>query len=305
MTSIITALWPVFALLLLGFWARRSGFPGEGFWTPAERATYYVLFPALLVDRLAQASLGGAAALQLAATVLLWLLAGAALCLLLKPLLRLPAAAYTSFFQGALRFNTYVALAITAALYGDAGIVHAAVITAVMIPLLNLFCVLVFAATAAQRPSPARLLRLLASNPLILACLLGITLAQSGIGLPAAVGSVLELLGRMALPLGLLAVGAGLNLQALRRSGRALWLASLVKLLLMPLLAWLLAYAVGLGASMSAVLLVFAAVPTATSAYILARQLGGDAGLMAAIITAQTLLAMLSLPLLLWLAEMS
>lgn len=305
MTSIITALWPVFALLLLGFWARRSGFPGEGFWTPAERATYYVLFPALLVDRLAQASLGGAAALQLAATVLLWLLAGAALCLLLKPLLRLPAAAYTSFFQGALRFNTYVALAITAALYGDAGIVHAAVITAVMIPLLNLFCVLVFAATAAQRPSPARLLRLLASNPLILACLLGITLAQSGIGLPAAVGSVLELLGRMALPLGLLAVGAGLNLQALRRSGRALWLASLVKLLLMPLLAWLLAYAVGLDASMSAVLLVFAAVPTATSAYILARQLGGDAGLMAAIITAQTLLAMLSLPLLLWLAEMS
>lgn len=304
MQQIITALWPVFALLILGGWARRSGFPGEGFWQPAEKGTYYVLFPALLVERLAQARLGGEASLLLISAVLGLLLVGSLACLVLKPLLRLSSPAYTSFFQGATRFNTYVALAITAALYADAGIVYAAVITAVMVPTLNLLCVLVFAATASKRPSWSQIVRTLLSNPLILACLIGIALGATEVPLPGAVTSVLELLSRMALPLGLLAVGAGLNLRALRTGGRALVASSLVKLLLFPLVALLLAAGLGLDATMTGVLVVFAAVPTATSAYILARQLGGDAELMAAIITAQTLLAMVSLPFMLLALEM-
>ncbi|GAA0789921.1 AEC family transporter [Marinobacterium sediminicola] len=296
MQQIITALWPVFALLMLGAWARRSDFPGEGFWQPAERATYYVLFPALLVERLAQARLGGDASLLLVSAVLGLLLAGTVVCLLSKPLLKLGAASYTSFFQGSMRFNTYVALAITAALFADAGIVYAAVITAVMVPLLNLLCILVFATTASEKPSWRRVIRTLLANPLILACLLGIGLSLLEWPLPEVLTSVLELLSRMALPLGLLAVGAGLNLRALRHGGRALVASSLVKLLLLPLLALSLAGGLGFDTTMTGVLVVFASVPTATSAYILARQLGGDAELMAAIITAQTLLSMLTLP---------
>jgi len=299
MWTIITALWPVFALLLLGHLARRRDFPGEGFWAPAEKATYYVLFPALLVSRLATASFTGETSWQLALAVLLLLLAGGLICVLLRPLLRLSAPAYTSFFQGAMRFNTYVALAATAALYGDAGIVHAAIITAVMVPVLNLLCVLVFSATADERPGLGRVLQTLLANPLILACLTGIGLSLSGIGLPTMLGSVLELLARMALPLGLLAVGAGLSANALRGAGWSLGWAALVKLLLFPLLAVLVARWTGLDAQAAAVLLVFAAVPTATSAYILARQLGGDAALMAGIITLQTLLAMLTMPVML------
>lgn len=302
MQPIIIALWPVFALLLLGFWARRSGFPGEGFWQPAEKATYYVLFPALLVERLAGAELAGTESLRLAALVVLMLLAAALLASLCKPLLRLSAPVFTSFFQGSVRFNTYVALAVTAALYGTEGIVLAAVITAVMIPLLNLFSVLAFALTSEQRFSLPQLLNTLLKNPLILACLLGIALSLSGLGLPKTFSSVLELLGRMALPLGLLAVGAGLNLHMLRGAGRALVGASLIKLLLLPLLALGLAQLWSLDAMTAGVIMVFAAVPTATSAYILARQMGGDAELMAAIITAQTLLSMLTLPVVLMLS---
>jgi predicted permease len=302
MQPIIIALWPVFALLLLGFWARRSGFPGEGFWQPAEKATYYVLFPALLVERLAGAELAGTESLRLAALVVLMLLAAALLASLCKPLLRLSAPVFTSFFQGSVRFNTYVALAVTAALYGTEGIVLAAVITAVMIPLLNLFSVLAFALASEQNFSLPKLLNTLLKNPLILACLLGIALSLSGLGLPRTVSSVLELLGRMALPLGLLAVGAGLNLHTLRGAGRALVAASLIKLLLLPLLAFGLAQHWSLDARITGVIMVFAAVPTATSAYILARQMGGDAELMAAIITAQTLLSMLTLPVVLMLS---
>jgi len=299
MQLIVTALWPVFTLLLLGYFARRSGFPGEGFWLPAERATYYVLFPALLVERLASASLAGGESLRLALLVTAVLVVTALFCSLCKPWLRLAAPAFTSFFQGSLRFNTYVALAITAALHGSDGIVIAAVITAVMIPQLNLYSVLAFACTSDQKFSLIKLVSTLLRNPLIMACLLGIALSLSGAGLPWALASVLELLGRMALPLGLLAVGAGLNLRALRSAGRALVASTLIKLLLLPLLAFTLARFCGLDALTTGVLVVFMAVPTATSAYVLARQMGGDADLMAAIITAQTLLSMLTLPVLL------
>jgi predicted permease len=296
MQPIIIALWPVFALLLLGFLARRSGFPGEGFWQPAEKATYYVLFPALLVERLANAQLAGDDSIRLAALVVVVLVMAALFCCACKPLLRLTVPAFTSFFQGSVRFNTYVALAVTAALHGSEGIVLAAVITAVMIPLLNLFSVLAFALTSEQAFSPRQLLMTLARNPLILACLLGIALSLSGAALPLGVTSVLELLGRMALPMGLLAVGAGLDLRALRGGGRALVAASLIKLLFLPLLAFALAGLWQLDLLTTSVVVIFAAVPTATSAYILARQMGGDAELMAGIITAQTLISMLTLP---------
>jgi Predicted permeases len=296
MQPIIIALWPVFALLLLGFLSRRSGFPGEGFWQPAEKATYYVLFPALLVERLANAQLAGDDSIRLAALVVVVLVIAALFCCACKPLLRLTVPAFTSFFQGSVRFNTYVALAVTAALHGSEGIVLAAVITAVMIPLLNLFSVLAFALTSEQAFSPRQLLMTLARNPLILACLLGIALSLSGAALPLGVTSVLELLGRMALPMGLLAVGAGLDLRALRGGGRALVAASLIKLLFLPLLAFALAGLWQLDLLTTSVVVIFAAVPTATSAYILARQMGGDAELMAGIITAQTMISMLTLP---------
>jgi len=299
MQPIIIALWPVFALLMLGFLARRSGFPGEAFWQPAEKATYYVLFPALLIERLAGAELAGSDSVRLALLVVLLLILASLLCCMCKPLLRLTAPVFTSFYQGSVRFNTYVALAVTSALHGPEGIVLAAIVTAVMIPLLNLFSVLAFVLTSDQAFSLRLLLSALARNPLILACLTGIALSLSGLGLPLALGSVMELLGRMALPLGLLAVGAGLNLRALRKGGRALAAASFIKLLLLPCLAFLLSRLWWLEAVGTSVLVIFAAVPTATSAYILARQMGGDTDLMAGIITAQTLISILTLPLVL------
>jgi predicted permease len=277
MDGILTALWPLFALLLLGYLGRRLDFPGAAFWPPAERATYYVLFPALLVSRLSRAELGGAQSLQLIVAVVAMLVIASLLVLLLRPVLRQNNAAFTSVYQGGLRFNTYVALPASAALVPQQGVVLAALLAAVMIPLLNLFCVLVFAWYGSARPTPGGVL-------------------------PAPAVPVLDLLAAMALPLGLLAVGAALDLRALRTGGVAVIAAALVKLVLMPLLAWGLARGIGLDQQATQVLLVFAAVPTATSAYILARQLGGDAPLMANIITAQTLIALLTMPLMLgWL----
>jgi len=297
MQQILSALWPVFALLMLGYLARIFRFPGESFWQPAERATYYILFPALLVRRLSDASLSGDESMALVLAVVLLLTLGTLLCFLLRPLLKLQPAAFTSFYQGGMRFNTFVALAASAALYSDSGIALAAVIAAVMIPLLNLLCILVFARYAEASPSWSGVFKALLTNPLILACLLGLLINVTLGGLPGPVVPVFDLLAQMALPLGLLAVGAGLSLPALRHAGRAFAAASVVKLLVFPLLAWGVAQLLQLSDEATGVFLLFASVPTATSAYILARQLKGDAPLMAAIITGQTLLSMLSMPL--------
>ena len=297
--NIIASLGPVFVLLMGGYLLKRTGFPGDSFWPSAERFIYFICFPALLLTRLAEARFEGQLALDLVWVILMLLVAGALLLLLLQKLIGFTGPVFTSVFQGGIRFNTYIALAIAAGILPGQGVVYAAIIASVMIPLINVFCVLVFATYQDNRPSPARVLLNIVQNPLILSCILGLILNLSGVVLPDIVGEVLRLLAEIALPLGLLAVGAALQIKALRSTGLPLLTALLFRLLVMPMLAIASASAMQLPLEATQILLVFAAVPSATASYILARQLGGDAPLMAAILSGQTLVAMLSLPLVL------
>ncbi|MCB1821970.1 MAG: AEC family transporter, partial [Candidatus Competibacteraceae bacterium] len=171
----------------------------------------------------------------------------------------------------------------------------AALVMALMIPMINVLCVLVLSAHAGGSISVTGVLRGLITNPLILACLTGIGLNLSGIGLPWGSAAMLDILARAALPLGLLAVGAGLRLAALNRPG-LLVAVSALKLLALPALAATLCWLVQPGQLETAVLMTFAALPGSSTAYILARQLGGDAPLMAAIVTVETGLALVTLP---------
>ena len=143
----------------------------------------------------------------------------------------------------------------------------------------------------------------LAGNPLILASLAGIALSLAGIALPPVVGPTLDILGKGALPLGLLAVGAGLSFSALATKPKAIAVSAALKLVLSPLLAWLGAAVAGVDAITTGIVVLFAALPPAPSAFILARRFGGDHELMAALITVQTLLAAVTLPVALYLAS--
>ncbi|RRJ83227.1 AEC family transporter [Aestuariirhabdus litorea] len=295
-----TALLPVFGLILLGMLLSRMQFPGDSFWPQAEKLTYYLLFPALLVGKLATAETGAVDIGRVATLVVGFLLAGSLLLWLLQRLVGWNGPRFTSIYQGGIRFNTYVGLATVSQLLGDGAMAVAAVAIALMIPLINLLCIAAFALYAgAERPSPLRVARQILSNPLIMACVTGIAWNLLGLPWPDALGLFMELLGQTALPMGLLAVGAGLQLSALRGASAALVWSSAVKLLGLPLLVLLLCQLTGTVGVTREVLLILAVLPTASSAYILARQLGGDAPLMAALISAQTLLAMLSMPLLL------
>ncbi|MBF0448504.1 MAG: AEC family transporter [Magnetococcales bacterium] len=302
MNSILDALGPVFLIVLAGAGLNHLRFPEQAFWPLAEKFTYFILFPALLIYKLAQAPFEQVAGFSLLLSVVLPLVIAFVLLLLFSRWLADSGPAFTSIFQGSIRFNTYVGLAASEQLFGEPGLIIAALVIAVMIPLINVLCVTIFALKSPQKSATTvGLLKNIAKNPLIVSCLIGILLNVSGIGLPHWSGPFLSILSQPALPLGLLAVGAGLNLTALGASLPAMARSSLIKLFILPLLAWFIGRQVGLSGVELQVIVLFFSLPTASSAYILARQLGGDAPLMAAIISGQALLAMLTMPLvMLW-----
>ena len=293
MTALLQTLWPLFALILGGLALRRWNFPGEAFWPAAERLNYFILFPALLLSSLASAPLDNPALPRLALAVLLGL-GGAWLGLLLVRRLRgWPAARFGALSQGILRFNTYLGLAVVGSLYGQAGLVLAALLLALLVPAVNLLSV--WSLTAERGVSARSLLLPVLKNPLILACLGGVAINLAGLGLPGGSDRLLGLLAAASLPLGLLCVGAALRPQELRGEQAALAWNCALRLLAMPALAWLVARLLHLPALESALLVLFFALPTAPTAYVLTRQLGGDGQLMAGLITLQTLLSGASL----------
>ncbi|MFZ2950099.1 MAG: AEC family transporter, partial [Desulfuromonadaceae bacterium] len=216
---------------------------------------------------------------------------------------RMGGPAFTSLFQGGVRFNTFVALAVAENLFGRDGLFMAAMGAGFMIILINVLCVSAFslAVTNGKRVDPRRFLIDLLRNPLIIGCVIGVGLNATGLKLPSAIDGFLALGGKAAFPVGLMAVGAAYRAENLMLHWHPLLVTSTVQFLCKPLIAWGLATYLGLtGMALSVTVLLFS-VPTAPSAYILSRQMGGDHDSMAAIITVQTCLSFVTLPLTIWL----
>jgi malonate transporter len=290
MIQIFTALIPVFALIGIGYLFKRLAFPSREFWPLADRFTYYVLMPALLVYKLSAANTPSPQTFDLVYSGLGTILLIFFLLLLLEKLIALDGPAFTSVAQGGIRFNTYVYLGLIDAMYGDQGLVLAAILITFAIPLINLLCISFFALYTGKGSFSVRgLVRTIATNPLILACLVGGAINFSGLTLPLPLTRMLGILSNAALPLGLLSVGVGLEIRSMASSKKALTWASVIKLLLFPALITLVGIQFGLSGTMLAVVTLFGAMPTAVSSYILARELGGDLKLMSSIITFQTL----------------
>jgi malonate transporter and related proteins len=300
MSPTIAALAPVFALIALGFVLRTFVFRSEAFWEPIEKLTYYLLFPALLVVSMAQARVSGPVILPTVAVLAAVMLIIFVLLAALRPALGMDGAKFSSVIQGSVRFNTYVGLAAASALYGRPGTTLLAIVLALMIPLSNILSVIALIRLAGgAAPSWRGTLVELAINPLILASVIGLALSLTATPLPPFVAPVLDSLGRAALALGLLAVGAGLNLGSIASGGLALILSVLMKLIVSPLLGWAGCRMLGLDPLATSIAVLFAALPPAPSAFVLARRLGGDHGLMAGIITMHTILAAFTLPVIL------
>lgn len=281
---------PDFALIALGWWLGQRHFKERDFWSGLERLVYHVLFPALLFSSIAQANLrtpglSGAVAIAVGVTLI-----GIVLSFIVTRLRLGPMLTAVSCAQCAYRFNSYIALALAARLYGEQGLAVTALITALVVPLAN-FSAVAMLARGAGRNLGRELLR----NPLILATLGGLAFNFLGGDLPEPVWTVLKRLGAASLALGLITVGAGLTFSGVQH--RALIGAMLgIKHFAMPLAALGLTIAFGLTGPAQGIAVMFAAYPTAASAYILAARMGGDSESVAATISLSTLIGMLTLP---------
>lgn len=299
--QVLTALVPAILLIALGWCLRARQLLPDSFWPPAEWLSYYILLPALFIHGLAAADLGALPVERMFAVLVGSVTLTAAAVVAARRAAPVDDAGFTSVFQGAIRFNNYVGVLLATGLYGAEGTALAAVANAAIVPTVNILSVLVFSRYGAARTTPLGVLRQVATNPLVLASFAGIAAKSAGFEMPPGIGPALRSLGAASLPLGLLCVGAALEFGGARRWLGPVAIASALKFGAMPVATFGAAMLPGLSGEALVTALVFQTLPTASSSYILARQLGGDAPLMAGITAAQTVLAVVAIPLILFL----
>src|SRR3954447_16500942 len=207
MAVVIAALLPVFILIVLGVVLKRTLMRLETQWHGLERLTYYVLFPMLLIQTLVKADLSKVPVAGVGGALLLSALAMSLLCLALRPVLARCAVdgpAFTSIFQGATRWQTYVALAVSGNLFGDVGLALASVAMVAIIPLVNVFSVAVLAHYASpEKQSFRAIVMTVVKNPLIWACAIGLLINVVHLPLPKLWHDVADALAQASLATGL------------------------------------------------------------------------------------------------------
>ncbi len=307
MTTIFLALLPVFIVILVGFALRRFNVIGEAQWAGLDQLCYFVLFPAIIFKEIAAADFTGVPVLQMAGAMVLAVSVMIGLLVLMnRPLtkgLGMGGPQFTSLVQGAARWHTFIAFAIIPLQFGPAALSLGAVSAATMTPLLNILCVIVMARFAGEAQVSARVLFLsILRNPFVFSSLGGVAWQLSGLELPAMGLQVLDMIGRGALGLALLTVGAGLRLGDAVSNWPPVAASVVLKLLAMPLLMAGTLTLMGVEGQAFAVAMLCAAVPTGSGAYVLARQMGGDAPMVANMLTLQVIAAAVTIPLVLYLS---
>ena len=282
---------PDFVMILLGFLLFRTGLWGRAFWEGLERLIYYVLFPALLFNSLAKNSIDLTLAGPAMATAVMVVLSGVALGYLGKWVLKPDERVFASGIQTAFRYNSYIGLAIAGRLYGEPGLAAFSILIGVSLPIANVVSV-----WALTRHAESSFWKELAKNPLLLATVAGVGWSFTGLGIAEPIDITLSRMGAASLAGGLLTVGAALTLE---NAGRHLPIVSwflTVKMLSAPLVAFFVARALGVTDVYLQVVVMFGALPTATSAYVLAVRMGGDGKVVALLVSASTLIGMVTIP---------
>ena len=301
MATVLAALLPIAAILALGKVSASLNLLSREGWIGLERITYFVLFPALIVSKLAVADFSGIDWRMPTALIGAQLLLSVA-TISAAALLRTARDRIGVYVQSAARWNTFIALALAQDLFGAQGLALVAVSAAVMIPTANILSVSALMHFSNEAVKPVQMLKKLAVNPLVLACVIGIGLNISSLPLPGQAFEILDLLAQATIALGLLTTGAAIDLKGSGSSMTAATIWSVVRLAGLPLIAGTIAISLGLSGEVLYVILIATAVPTAVNGTVLARQLGADATLAANLIAFQTIGSILSISMVLWIA---
>jgi hypothetical protein len=288
-------LFPDFSLILCGYLVCRYTALNRTVWEQVENLVYFFLFPVLLFQSIVKSPLDFVAASSFIGAGLTMGLLGIALAYSLPHLpwlgRHIDPREHAGSAQVAFRFNSFIGLAMAERLAGAEGLLLIAVLIGVCVPLLN-----VAAVWPMTRHAKRGFVRELVRNPLIIATASGLVANLLGFHIPSWVEPTTNRIGAASLALGLMAAGAGMQFSSLARAKTLGLSVLLIKHLLLPLVAFGLSRVFGLTPVQTTVLLAFSALPTASSAYVLAARMGYNGAYVAGLVTLSTLLGMLSLP---------
>lgn len=304
LVPVLLALIPVAALIIGGSGLRRlPGFTNPEFWSGAEKLAYYVLLPVLLFSSVAEVSIAHVPLGRLAVSLVGPTIIVSILIIGLRRFAARDLPSFTSVLQGGIRFNTYIGLSVSASLFGAEGSAVAAIVAAVLVPTVNIVSSLGFEFLRTGPSSVAGILRVVVTNPLVIGCVAGGLWNLTGAQVPTVVDSVLSPLAAAALPIGLLCVGAGLRRFPLRAHFAAMVNSTVSKLIVLPAVTLFALVLLEVPTTPGLVAMIFQSIATASSGYVMARQLGGNSELMAALIATQTVLMLVTLPLVLLVSQ--
>ena len=308
MITTLNAIAPIFLIITTGYLLFRTRIVDESVWSAIEHICFYLLFPFLIIRTLSRANLGSVPVIDFMAVIVVAILGMSALLILIQAFIwkRFPQSgpSFSSIFQGATRFHGFVAIAVIGPLYGDAGVTLAALALAIMVPLLNVISVVVLSVYGHSdtRPQVIAVAKKIVTNPLIIACAVGLLFNR--LGLPDILYETIGIIGAGGLGLALLAVGAGMNFGQAAQHKMLLTVGVLTRLIGMPTIVIAMSWLIGLDGIARTVAILAGAVPTAASAYVMARKMGGNAELMSSIVTFQVIVAFFTLPLFIYIAEL-
>jgi malonate transporter and related proteins len=304
MIAIGLALLPVFLVIIAGLLLTTSGLVQESQWSGVNHVCYFVLFPAIIFKEIAAADFAGLPIWRMAFAMILALMTMFAVLLasrrILSTALALDGPQFSSVFQGATRWHTFIAFAIIPLLFGRDALALGAVAAAAMTPLLNVANIAVISLCATGHPpDPKKLAVSILRNPFFISSAAGVAYKLTALPFPSLALITFDMVGRGALGLALLTAGAGLRLGEPAKTAMPIALATALKLAVMPLFTWAWLEGLGVTGTPAAVAVLCTGVPTGAGAYVLARHLGGDAPLVASIMTVQVICAAITLPIVL------
>ena len=296
--DVLAAFLPVLLLVAGGYLGQRGGHLDDTLRRGLERLGYYVFLPALLFLNLASAAAPPTVILPLLILTLASIGAGSVGILLWCRWTGTRSEQIGPMLQAAIRYNNFVGFSLLGPLFGPVGLAAGATVSAFSVVAANTISVAVLLIHGGKKlPKLGRFAAELLRNPLIQASAAGLLYKAIGPALPAPVVQTLSMLAQAGIVVGLIVVGAALAAAPTALVPlRALLPASAVKFVLLPACAWNMARLFGLDPLVTAAVTMFFALPTAPSSYLLARQLGGDADLMAGLIVVQSILALAVLP---------
>lgn len=300
MTQILAAFIPVIALLTLGHLLSRTLIKNKDVWSGAESLIFYVFFPALIVsifNNMPTDKIPWTLFFVLFSAQLVMAAIGESVCRVLS----WPARIKGVIVQSNLRTNAFIALGLTSSLLGPEALATSAIVLTLLIPSSNILAVGALSVGLGEKQEHfQRVFKGIVKNPLVIAAVLGVALAYSNVNLPDPIDQTLSMLGQPVVALGLLTVGAAVRMDFLKQNVSPVIFWSLFRLTAFPLISGSLAIWAGLSEGLTLVAILAVAAPTASGGYILAKKLGADADTAASLIALQTILGVVTAPLVYW-----